>query len=144
MRPTPANRSRGYTGRNNQQLAEDWVALRPSGAFFSTLQDIAKWDALLYSDGVLSDASKRQMWLPVRLNDGTTYPYGFGWHAETRNGHRVVWHGGGLPGFASYFGRFVDDHLSVIVFANGDDVDLVAVAHGVENLYLSATPATPR
>jgi D-alanyl-D-alanine carboxypeptidase len=143
--PTLPNRAIGYTGRNNQQLAEDWVALRPSGAFVSTLQDIAKWDALLYTNRILSDATRRQMWTTVRLTDGTTYPYGFGWHADTRNGHRIVWHGGGLPGFASYFGRFVEDRLSVIMFANGNDVDLIAVAHGLADLYLSSSkPATTR
>jgi hypothetical protein len=98
---------------------------------------MAKWDALLNTNRVLNDATRRQMWTPVRLADGTTY--GFGWHAETRNGRQVMWHGRGLPGFASYFGRFVEDRLSVIVLANGDDVDLIAVAHGLADLHLSSS-----
>jgi len=139
--PAPPNRAVGYTGRNNQKVAPEWVALRPSGAFYSTLQDMAKWDAVLNTDLVLSRETRHEMWTPVRLAGESTHPYGFGWHVETRKGHRVVWQGGGLPGYASYFGRFLDDHLSVIMFANGDDVDLIAVGHGVADLYLPASLA---
>lgn len=135
--PTPGSRALGYTGRNNTLLANDWVALRPSGAYFSTLGDLAKWDALLYVDAILTEATRREMWTPVRLNDGTTYPYGYGWHTEFRNGRRVLWHGGGLPGYSSYFGRFVDDRVTVIVFANGDDGDLVAMGHGLAETYFA-------
>lgn len=135
---TPAlpNRARGYTGTDNRQPADEWTAVRPSGAFLSTVVDLAKWDALLYTSTVLSDASRQQMWAPVALSDGTTHPYGLGWHSETtRRGGRAIWHGGGLPGFASYFGRF-DDRLTVILLTNGNDVDMVAVANGLADLYL--------
>jgi CubicO group peptidase (beta-lactamase class C family) len=83
-----ANKARGYDGRHNTNDAADWVALRPSGAFLSTVLDLAKWDAVLYTDRVLTDAERRQMYTPTRLNDGTTAAYGFGWHVESRNGRR--------------------------------------------------------
>ena len=131
------NRALGYTGNDNQQLAGDWVALRPSGAFLSTVADLAKWDALLDSDVILSGESRRQMWTPVQLSDGTSYPYGFGWHVDvTDSGRRSVWHGGGLPGFASFMGRRLDDHVTVILLTNGNDVDVIDVAKGLSNLYL--------
>jgi CubicO group peptidase (beta-lactamase class C family) len=136
--PTLPNRALGYTGNDNQQRAPEWVALRPSGAFLSTVGDLARWDALLDTDRILTEASRREMWTPVRLSDGTTYPYGFGWHAETRDGRRVVWHGGGLPGFTSYFGRWLDERVTVILLTNGDDVDVAAVASGLANLYLKS------
>lgn len=135
--PTPRNRAAGYTGRNNTQLATDWLALRPSGAFFSTLQDLAQWDAVLYGNSVLSETMRQQMWAPVQLQDGTTHPYGFGWHTQTRAGRRVVWHGGGLPGYASYLARFVDDRVTVIVLANGDDADLIAIGNVLADLYFA-------
>jgi CubicO group peptidase (beta-lactamase class C family) len=140
------NRATGYTGNDNAEPADDdWIAVRPSGAFLSTVGDLAKWDARLDTDSVLTEASRRQMWSPVQLSDGGAHPYGFGWHVETRkDGRRVVWHGGGLPGFASYFGRFLDDRVSVIVLTNGNDVDVIALANGLANLYLQADRAAPR
>jgi CubicO group peptidase (beta-lactamase class C family) len=134
--PTLPNRALGYTGNDNQRPADDWPALRPSGAFLSTVLDLAKWDALLYTDTILTEASRRQMWTPVQLTGGSTADYGFGWHVTTRNGRRVVSHGGGLPGFVSQFVRFVDDGVTVVVLTNGDDVDIQSVAMGVATRYL--------
>ncbi len=113
------------------------MALRASGAFLSNVLDLAKWDALLYTDNILSDASRREMWTPVRLTGASTAAYGFGWHVDsTRRGGRRVWHGGGLPGFTSHFVRYVDDRLSVVVLSNGDDSDMASIANGVAALYL--------
>src|SRR5689334_305798 len=74
------NRADGYDWRNNQmENAENYLALRPSGAFLSTVLDLAKWDAALYGDQILKSTTREQMWSPVKLNNGTTYAYGFGW-----------------------------------------------------------------
>ena len=140
--PTLPNRALGYTGKDNQKPAEEWVALRPSGAFLSTVGDMAKWDALLYTNKVLTEASRREMWTPVRLSDGATHPYGFGWYTMTqKNGRKVMWHGGSLPGFRAYYGRFPDERVSLILLANGDDVDVATVAHGLADLYLTQKQA---
>ena len=77
--------------------AEDWVAVRPSGGLLSTVLDLAKWDAALSSDTILSAASREQMWTPVKLNNGTTHPYGLGWFVDKWQGHRRISHQGGLP-----------------------------------------------
>ena len=53
-----------------------------SGAFVSTVLDLAKWEAALSENHVLKDASKEAMWTAVRLNDGRTVPYGFGWQLD--------------------------------------------------------------
>jgi D-alanyl-D-alanine carboxypeptidase len=131
-------RAVGYTGKDNQRKADEWQALRASGAFLSTVLDLAKWDALLYTDKILSDAARREMWTVVRLNNGTTDPYGLGWHVYSTRGRRQIWHGGGLPGFKSHFVRFVDDGLTVVVLANGDDGDVGSIANGVAALHLPA------
>jgi D-alanyl-D-alanine carboxypeptidase len=131
-----ANRAIGYGGRNNERKVDEWVALRASGAFLSNVLDLAKWDALLNTDKILSAAAKREMWTRVRLSDGSSDPYGLGWHVDTGGGHRRVWHGGGLPGFTSHFVRYLDDNLTVIALSNGDDSDMGSIANGVAALYL--------
>ena len=73
------NLAQGYVDNEKLLDANYWPALRPSGAFLSTVLDLAKWDAVLYTDKILSDSTRRQMWTPVTLNDGTSHPYGFGW-----------------------------------------------------------------
>ena len=138
-RPTgdaPANRVTGYTDNDKLTPAADWKAVRPSGAFVSTVLDLARWDAVLYTDTVLSEAARREMWTQVTLNDGTSHPYGFGWHVYEPPRRRSVWHGGGLPGFNAQFRRYVDDRITVIILMNSDDVDDESIAAGVAELYL--------
>ena len=136
-RDSVPNRAVGYSDNDRLLVAEDSPALRPSGAFLSTVLDLAKWDAVLRTEDVLRDSTRRQMWVPVRLNDGATYPYGFGWQLGSLDGNRMVHHGGGMPGFRAGFARFVDRGLTVIVLMNLDDVDLDAIVRGVAKVYLN-------
>ena len=76
------------------------------------------------------------LWVPVKLNDGTTYPYGFGWELGSFKGQKMVYHGGGGPGIRTKFARFVDSRLSIIVLINLDDVDVDSIVYGVAALYL--------
>jgi CubicO group peptidase (beta-lactamase class C family) len=133
--PIP-NRAQGYVDNDALREAPEWLALRPSGAFLSTAMDLAKWDATLYSDKVLRESTRRQMWTPVTLNDGRSYPYGFGWMFVDVNGHRLVHHPGGMPGARADIARFVDDGLTIILTMNLDDVDINAIVVGVARLYL--------
>ena len=130
------NRAVGYTDNDKLQEVRDGLALHPAGGYLSTALDLAKWDAVLYTDDILSDATRRQMWTPVTLNDGTSYPYGFGWELGTLRGHRQVHHGGETSGFLSEFARFVDDRLTVVVLMNLDDADVESLANGVAAFYL--------
>ncbi len=130
------NRADGYDwNKNAQQNALEYLALRPSGAFLSTVLDLAKWDAALYTDKVLTQATREQMWTPVRLNSGATHPYGFGWELAPRGNHKHVGHGGSLPGFRSYFSRFVDDKLSIIVLTNSGNANPQTIVNGIAALY---------
>ena len=130
------NRAQGYV--DNDRLLDEpkWLALRPSGGFLSTVLDLAKWDAALYTDKVLTAASRRQMWTAVTLNDGTAYPYGFGWMLGERSGHRYVQHSGGMPGTRANLSRFVDLDLTIIMLMNLDDVDIEPIVAGVARRYL--------
>lgn len=131
------NRANGYAwAKGKYQNADIYFALRPSGAFLSTVNDLAKWDAALYTDKFLTKATRDQMWTPVKLNNGETYPYGFGWQLEPAGNHRQVRHGGSLPGFRAEFTRLVDDKLSVIVLTNGDGANAASIAAGVADNYI--------
>lgn len=131
------HRASGYDGTaDKRQNASPWLALRPSGAFLSSVLDLAKWDAALYTDGFLKSSVREQMLSPVNLNDGTAHPYGFGWRLDTVGGHRRVHHGGAMPGFRAEMARFVDDKLTFIVLTNSGSADPDAIAQGVAALYI--------
>lgn len=136
---TPAsipNRATGYVDNDKLQVADAWVALRPSGAFLSTVLDLAKWDAALESDRLLSASSRQQMWTAAQLADGKASPYGLGWFVSVTNGRRRVQHTGGMPGARAAFVKYPDDGLTIIVLSNLDDMDIDAIIEGLASRYL--------
>jgi hypothetical protein len=48
-----------------------------------------QWDAALCTEKLLKKSSLQQMWTPVKLNSGKSYPYGFGWNISNANGHAL-------------------------------------------------------
>jgi CubicO group peptidase (beta-lactamase class C family) len=130
------NRAAGYVDNDKLRPAPAWVALRPSGAFLSTVRDLAKWDAALDAGQLLSMQTKRQMWTPTTLNDGKAAPYGLGWYVNVLNGRRRVQHTGGMPGARAGFVKYPDDRLTIIVLMNLDDVDIESILGGIASRYL--------
>ena len=108
----------------------------------STVLDLAKWDGVLSTDRILAEPTRRQMWTPVTLNNGTTYHYGFGWELDAMNTHKQVHHGGSMPGFRAQFARFVDERLTIIVLMNAEDVDRDSIVRGIAELYLPVPAST--
>jgi hypothetical protein len=53
-------------------------------------------------------------------------------------GHKRVFHNGGLPGFSADFERFVDDRLMVIVLCNTEGIDAGKLAVTVAGFYNQA------
>jgi CubicO group peptidase (beta-lactamase class C family) len=128
-------RAAGYAGKDNTQPAADWPAVRPSGAFLSTVLDLVKWEHQLSTAGILNEASLKEMWSPVKLADGSIHRYGFGWELHDIAGRRHIGHGGSLPGFRSAYARFPDDGLTVILLINADDVDRGGIVAGIVKHY---------
>ena len=124
-----AHRASGYgPAEGGGWFKPPYIGLRhhfANGGLVSTVADLAKWDAALYGEQILSQARLQEMWTPFVLNDGTATDRGLGWAMSDHEGHRQIHHGGLLPGFAANISRFVDDGLSVIVLTNSQ-FDLTA------------------
>jgi CubicO group peptidase (beta-lactamase class C family) len=132
------NRAAGYRLAAGQLKNQMWVSptfnRTADGSLYLTVLDLVKWDAALSTERLLKRASLEQMWTPVRLNNGKTFPYGFGWFLVKVGGQPVVEHGGAWQGFKSHIARFVDDKRTVIVLANAAHADATEIAHQVAQL----------
>jgi len=129
------NRAAGYRVENgqlkNQGLVSPWLNTAADSALYLTIYDMAKWDAALYTEKLLKKSSLEQMWTPVKLNDGKTHPYGFGWALAEVRGRRLIEHGGAWQGLKAHISRYVDDKMTVILFANQIRANQTKLAHGV-------------
>ena len=138
------NRSQGYRLVKGELKNQEWVSpslnTTADGALYTSVLDMAKWDAALYTEKLLKRASLDQMWTPTRLNDGKTAGYGFGWRVRTLNGHHIVEHGGAWQGFTTHIARYVDDKLTIVILTNldSDHSDLTKIAHEVAATYVPA------
>jgi CubicO group peptidase (beta-lactamase class C family) len=132
-----ANGATGYAPASGKMsIAPLFVAVRPSGAFLSSVLDLAKWDAALGAGSPLSAATLNQMWTPVTLSGGGAYPYGFGWQVDAVAGHKRVHHSGTMPGFRSTIHRYLDDRLTVIVLTNAGNSDPASIARLIAESYI--------
>jgi CubicO group peptidase (beta-lactamase class C family) len=110
-----ANRASGYVfseGRLENAPAVYMPIFSGGGNLYSTVEDLLRWDQALYSAKVISKKSFEAMTTPVRNN------YGYGWEMSEGFGHRVMAHGGSLPGFTAFISRHVDDRVTIIVLSN--------------------------
>jgi D-alanyl-D-alanine carboxypeptidase len=137
------NRASGYANAEQGWCKPPYIGLRhhfANGGLVSTVADLAKWDAALYGDQVLPQARLQEMWRPYICTDGTPTDRGLGWVIGEHEGHRMIHHGGLLPGFASYIARFVDDQVTAVVLTNSSldwSANIPAgIAKGVAKLYL--------
>ena len=123
LRAIIPNRAQGYEWNGKELRNGEYVS--PSqpfaaGMLVSNVSDLVKWDAALTKHTLLDEPSLQRMWTPTRLSKGEETGYGFGWQTTKVNGHRLVSHGGGIPGFSTELSRFPDDKLTVIVLTNSD------------------------
>ena len=135
------NRAAGYVLKDGVLKNQEWVApsvnTTADGSLYFTAEDIAKWDEALEAKKLLSPAGFEQMWTPVKLNNGSTAPYGFGWGIrKTESGHAVLEHGGAWQGFATNIARYPDDRLSVVIFCNRAGADAAYIAKKVAKCYV--------
>ena len=125
-------------GTSKLTNAETYLAVRPSGAFLSTISDLIKLEAALGGTSFLKPESRTAMWTQFKLNDGTNSVYGLGWRVEEISGRKRIGHGGSLNGFKSFYARFVDDGLTIIVLTNLEQVDFYQFSEGIAAQYISA------
>jgi CubicO group peptidase (beta-lactamase class C family) len=145
-------RARGYAWRAGRlQNEDDWPAVRPSGAFLSTVLDLAKWEAALLGDQILKGTTKKEMWTPVTLNDGRTFPYGFGWqlddwppNAPAPTGEPMMRHGGSMNGFRAGYSRWPARRLTVIVLTNLSDTAYEGLTANIAIHYVRELRTAPR
>jgi len=138
--PIIPNRASGYMHKKDTLVnADAMYAVRPSGGFLSTSTDMILWDKVLREKNIiLKKEDWELLWQPFikTSNDAISKEYyGFGWAINELNGRKVVQHGGSNIGFRSYYTRFVNDGLSIIIMTNTDEANPAAIVRALSDYY---------
>ena len=123
---------RGHAGwtRTDQNA---YSAVLGDGGIYSSIDDLARWDAALYDDRLLGDASRALAFghqVQVSSAPEVTY-YGFGWRVA---GDRQ-WHSGESIGFRNTIVRWPKQRLTVIVLSNRNDPTPYNLAISIGKLF---------
>ena len=137
--PPVTDRAFGYTRVGDRWERTDQSttsAVLGDGGIYSSITDLAKWDAAWYDDRLLSAPSRA---LAVQASTATPEPdvahYGFGWRLQGR----MQWHSGESIGFRNVLLRFPAQRLTVIVLSNRDAPDPYRLARQIAALW-NGTP----
>ncbi len=145
------NRAFGHTRSDSkwQELDQSPTsAVLGDGGIYSSLNDLAKWDDALEHHTLFSEDDMRPAVTPavartvsreeaVRDRSGNAIHYGFGWFLDPYKGHKRMFHDGDTVSFRTTIQRLTNDHLTIIVLCNRDDLNPQALAENVADVVLS-------
>lgn len=131
---TVANRAFGYSeidGRWQRTDQSITSAVLGDGGIYSSIDDLAKWDAALYDERLLRADSIRAAFSPATRTDVPEVSYGFGWRITGDS----VWHSGETIGFRNAIVRFPARKLTVVVLTNRDEPAPYPIALEIARLF---------
>ena len=112
-------------------------AVLGDGGIYSSIDDLARWDAALYDDRLLSAASRALMFAPATATDETDVAhYGFGWRL---NGD-TTWHSGESIGFRNVIVRWPGQRLTVVVLRRRNAPAPYALAREIARRFQDRAP----
>ena len=130
--------------------ANVWGSVGPAGSMISNVPDMAKWIMMHLNDGSLGDeqflssSQLNEMHFPQMVvpltpkralyNPGSSMlAYGLGWFLSDYAGHKMVSHGGNLPGMTARVSMIPEKKLGVVVLSNQDHT---GISYALSNVIL--------
>ncbi len=138
-----AHRAYGYSyerGRWQRTDQSPTSATLGDGGIYSSIDDLAKWDAALYDARLLSDASRALAFAAHTPTDAPDVGYGYGWRITGE----TLWHSGESMGFRNVIVRWPQRRLTVVVLSNRNDPEPYRMALRIGDLYLPGSPILAR
>jgi CubicO group peptidase (beta-lactamase class C family) len=137
---TVKHRAFGYTEESVRWAQTDQSqtsAVLGDGGIYSSIDDLAKWDAALYDDRLLSARSRALAFTPVTDTDDPTVRYGMGWRiTQEPIGGSTLWHSGESVGFRNVIIRYPEQRFSIVLLTNRNDPEPYQTARAIGNLLL--------
>jgi CubicO group peptidase (beta-lactamase class C family) len=130
---TVGRRAYGYSLANGSWKRTDQSqtsAVLGDGGIYSSIDDLAKWDAALADDRLLAAESRRLAFAPAARTDDPAVQYGFGWRVTGES----LWHSGETIGFRNVIVRFPERRLTVVILTNRDGGEPYATALAIARL----------
>lgn len=131
--PDPVRQAVGYDGGERVTCFELGVVGMGEGDIWSTVEDLALWDAAVRTPGLLSERSLHAMFTAHvatanSLPDGSETRYGYGWELAEPAGRQLIFHTGDNAGFRAINVRFPDEDGIAVLLSNEYTTDLKTIS----------------
>lgn len=136
--PTIKNRKRavGYYLFGDEYNYSTYIG--GAASVVSTVEDLYKWDQMLYNPTIISKQSLTEIFTPGgnkwESNVYGKQGYGFGWFISGDENDKIIQHDGGFAGFRSYIEREVNKHNSIIFLSNVRHELIGNIREGIANI----------
>lgn len=133
--PQVSDRAFGYSHVDGKWTRTDQdvtSATRGDGGIYTSIDDLARWDAALYDNRLLNAASRKMAFTPHEPLDDPDVGYGFGWRVSGDS----VWHSGETEGFRNVIIRWPKQHVTVVILSNRNDPQPYPTALTIGKLFL--------
>lgn len=110
------SRTAGGWTRTDQSTTS---AVLGDGGIYASIDDLAKWDAALYTDERLRPAFE-----PATATNDPTIRYGFGWRITDDS----LWHTGETRGFRNVILRYPARKLTIVILTNRNEGEPYRIA----------------
>ena len=130
-----SNRAYGYRASGSSWLRADQSltsATLGDGGIYSSIRDLARWDAALYGERLLRADSLKLAVTPAVQTDDPAVRYGYGWRITGES----LWHSGESCGFRSVLVRFPAHGCTVILLTNRDAPEPYSSALAIAKLFV--------
>jgi CubicO group peptidase (beta-lactamase class C family) len=145
----------GYTGFYDHWEKPDYLDMTipfAAGGLYSTIEDLYRWDQVLYTEQLIPRDLLNLMFAPQARTPMRSLNYGYGWFVGKMNNHQVISHGDGIlnsaaesrsytsnsgngprgnndiEGFATEIRRYTDDKVTIIILSNRDTTNVGTVS----------------
>jgi CubicO group peptidase (beta-lactamase class C family) len=107
--------SSGFTPASPIDMSQAFAA----GALYSSVLDMQRWDEALYGDVLVSPPFLDRFFAPIATaTDQPDMGYAYGVYVGRQGGLNLASHDGGINGFTTYYVRFPDEHVCVVLLTN--------------------------
>ena len=141
---TVSRRAYGYSAAGDGWTRTDQSstsAVLGDGGLYSSIDDLAQWDAALRDDRLLSNASRA---LAFTAHTATDEPdvdgYGYGWRLHGEGADQLLWHSGETIGFRNVILRWPERGLTVVLLTNRNDPEPYGLARRIAEAVLAQEP----
>ena len=136
---TVSSRAYGYSEERGSWTRTDQSqtsAVLGDGGIYSSIDDMAKWDAALFDDRLLGAESRRLAFAGATKTDDPAVEYGLGWRITGES----LWHSGESIGFRNVIVRYPRRRLTVVILTNRNEGEPYRMALAIAELARAEAP----